>query len=301
MKEILFTFFLALAATAARADTVILKEGGRLEGKVVSATNSEVVLDAPGGRVRIDAGKVESIDYSRGAALTPAPAPAPSEYRVTRRPRRAEPLFDPRQQSLSLDFGLAAPLSGVDFSGAGGGTASNGDVGPLVGIQYLYYASPRVGWGLELNYYNRSATDSSNLLPNSFAHVFGDSLLLLGDLKYSLTEEGSVRPYLLLSAGTHRTTTTIDAHPISGFAWSDTLTDERRRLVDDSAWGPAAAVRLGLDFGFAEPAVFGLEAGWTGLWNAAYQPTGAGRALGLSGASGMLNFFTLAVRWGWGF
>ena len=301
MKKFLFTMSLAIAGTAARADTVMLREGGRLEGKVISATDREVVLDSSAGRVRIDAGKVESIDYARGEALTPPPAPAPSEYRVTRRPRRQEPLFDPRQQAFSLDFGLAAPLTGVNFGGIGGGSASNGDVGPLIGLQYLYFTSPRVGWGVEMNYYNRSATDSPNLLPNSFAHVFGDSLLLLGDLKYSLTDDGSVRPYVLLAAGTHRTTTTIDAHPISGFAWSDTMTDEPRRLVDSSTWGPAAAVRLGLDFGFADPAVFGLEAGWTGLWNAGYQPTGQGQALGLTAAPGMLNFFTLAGRWGWTF
>ena len=300
MKKILFAFFLAFAAAAARADTVILREGGRLEGKVVSATDREVVLDTSAGRVRVDAGRVESIDYARGAAMTPAPAPPPSEYRVTRRPRREEPLFEPRQQSLSLDFGLAAPLSGVNFSGAGG-SASNGDVGPLIGVQYLYYTSPRLAWGLELNYYYRSETDSPNLLTNSFAHVFGDSLLLLGDFKYSLTDEGSVRPYILLSAGGHRTTTTIDAVPNSGFIWSDTQTNEWRRVVDSSTWGPAAAVRLGLDFGFADPAVFGLEAGWTGLWNAGYQPTGQGQALGISGASGMLSYFTLAGRWGWTF
>ena len=309
MKKIFFTFILAIAATAAPAATVILKEGGRLEGNIVSATDREVVLDTSQGRVRIDAGRVESIDYGQGGSLAPAPAPRPAprppelrppEYSVTRRPRPG-PLFDLPQQALSLDFGLVVPLSNVNFSGIGGGTASNGDVGPLIGLQYLYFSSPRVGWGLEVNYYNRSPTDSPDLVPSSFAHVSGDSLLLLGELKYSLTDQGSVRPYILLGAGAHRTTTIIDAQPNPGFAWSDTQTDEPRRLVDGSSWGPAASVRLGLDFGFADPTVFGLEAGWTGLANASYQTTGQGQALGLSGASGMLSYFTLAGRWGWTF
>jgi hypothetical protein len=308
MKKIFFTFALALSAAAASADTVILKEGGRLEGHVVSATGGEILLDTSQGRVRIDTARVESIDYGAGggsAAPSPplVPAPPPAEYRVVRRrrPPPQSPLFDQPRQSLSLDFGLAAPLSSVNFSGTGGGSASNGDVGPLIGLQYLYYSSPRIGWGLEVDYYNRSPTDSPDLVPSSFAHVAGDSLLLMGNLKYALTDQGSVRPYILLGAGAHRTTTTIDAHPDPGFAWRDTGTNESRRLADGSSWGPAISIRLGLDFGFADPSVFGLEAGWTGLANASYQPTGQGQALGLSGASGMLNYFTLAGRWGLNF
>ena len=302
MKKALFTFFLVFAAAASRAATVFLKEGGRLTGNVVSATDREVVLDTAQGRVRVDADRVASIDYGSGGSAAPAPIPTPPppKHRVERPPRR-EPLFEPRHQSLSLDFGLVAPLNSVDFSGIGGGTANNGDVGPLIGLQYLYYATPLVAWGLEMNYANRSQTDSPGLVPNSFAHVSGDSLLLLGNFKYSLTSEGAVRPYVLLGAGGHLTTTTIDARPNPGFAWSDTGTGETRRLVDSSAVGAAFSVRLGLDFGFADPRVFGLEGGWTGLTNAGYQPTGQGRALGLSGSSGTLNYFTLAGRWGWTF
>jgi hypothetical protein len=302
MKTLFFTFFLAAITTDATAATVILKEGGRLEGTVVSSANGEVVLDTSQGRVSIDANRVQSIDY--GAAAAPAAAAAapapPFEYVRTRRVRR-EPLFDPNRQSLSLDFGLASPLTNVDFSGIGGGTAENGDVGPLIGLQYLYYTSPQVAWGLEMNYYNRSATDSPGLVPNSFAHVYGDSVLFLGDLKLTLTDRGSVRPYVLLGAGPHLTSTTVDAHPNPGFAWSDTGTTEPRRLVDGSSWGAALALRFGLDFGFADPGVFGLEAGWTGLTNAKLQPTAQGQALGLASGSGMLNFFTLAARWGWSF
>ena len=299
MKKIFFSFFMTIAVTAARADTVTLKEGGHLEGTVVSSTDRELVLDTPQGRVRIDAGRVASIDYAHGGALAPTPAPPPPEYRVARRRRREDALFDPHQQALSIDFGLAAPLSNV--SGPGGGSASNGDVGPLVGLQYLYFASPNVAWGLEMNYYNRGATDSPGLAPHYFAHVYGDSLLLLGDLKLSLTDRGPVRPYVLLGAGGHNTTTTISAHPNPFFGWPDTGTNESRLLVNDSTWGPAASVRLGLDFGFADPRVFSLEAGWTGLWNAGYQPTAQGQLIGLPGASGMLNYFTLAGRWGWTF
>lgn len=297
MRSLFFTLFLTVAVASARGAAVVLKGGGRLEGEVVSATDREVVLDTSQGRVSIDAARVATIDYGRGGPPRREPAPFPSE----RRSPRPEPLFDPARQSLSLDVGLAAPLSDVDFTGIGGGSAGNGEVGPLVGLQYLYYASPRVGVGLELNYYDRGVAESPSLVPSSFSRAFGDSLLLLGDVKCSLTDRGAVRPYVLLGAGAHRTTTTVDAHPAAGFAWSDTGTNETRRLADGGSWGPAASVRLGLDFGFADPRVFGLEAGWTGLANAGYRATPQGRALGLSDSSGMLNYFTLAGRWGWTF
>jgi hypothetical protein len=293
MRNVLISFFLALAATAARADTVILKEGGRLDGKVISATDREVVLDGAAGRVRIDASRVQSIDYSTGGALTPAPAPAPYEYRVTRRRRRMEPLYEPPQQALSIDFGLAAPLNSVN--GPNGGSANNGDVGPLIGLQYLYYASPNIAWGLEVNYLNRSNTDSQGLAPNSYAHVYGDSLLLLADLKLSLTDRGPVRPFLLLAGGGHNTTTTINVYPNQGYPGYPIT------AVNDSTWGPAASVRLGLDFGFVDPRVFSIEAGWTGLWHAGYQPTTAGQSMGFPGSSGMLNYFTFAGRFGFTF
>lgn len=300
MRKALFTSFLAIAATVAPAATVLLRGGGRLEGAIVRSNDREVVLDTSQGRVSIDAARVESIDYGNGSVSAVPAAPPPPGGRMAERSRRDQ-LFEPRAQELTLDFGLAAPLSGVDFSGIGGGSANNGDLGALIGFQYLHLSTPRVGWGLEANYYDRSSTDSPGLVPNSLAHVSGDSLVLLGDLKYALTDDGSVRPYVLLGAGAHYTSTAIDARPNPGFAWSDTLTAERRRLADGSAWGPAFSVRLGLDFGFADPETFALEAGWTGLANAAYRATGQGRDLGLAGASGTLNVFTLAGRWGWTF
>jgi hypothetical protein len=302
MKGIVFIFlFLAAIAGETRAAIVYLKEGGRLEGTVVSYTDQAVELDTTQGRVRIAADRVKSVDYGQAKPAPSAPPPAAERWERPRRARPEEPLFDPPQQALSIDFGLAAPLNDVNFSAIGGGSASNGDVGPLIGFQYLYFTSPRVGWGGEFHYCARSTTDSPGLLASSDSHVFGDTLLLLGVMKYSLVERGSVRPYVLLGAGAHRTSTTIDARPMPGFAWSDTQTDERRRLVDDSATGFAGSARLGLDFGFADPGVFALEIGWTALGSASYGATPQGQALGLSQVRGPLNYFTFAGRWGWSF
>jgi hypothetical protein len=303
MRRLFLVLVLALSAETARAAIVYLKEGGQLEGAVVSSTDSEIVLDTSQGRVRIGLDKVQSVDYSQGPPAVSSPAPP--EYPLVRWRRRApqeERPFEPRQQMLSIDFGLNAPLNNVSLSGsAGGGSATDGDAGSLIGFQYLYLASPRVGLGLELHYYDRGVADSPNLLPSAESHVFGDTLLFLGVLKYSLSDRRQARPYVLLGAGAHQTTTIVDAHPLPGFAWPITQTTETRRLVDGSALGFAASARVGIDFGFADPAVFSLEAGWTGLSSADYQSTPQGRSLGISGVSGPVNYFTFAGRWGWSF
>ena len=56
-----------------------------------------------------------------------------------------------------------------------------------------------------------------------------------------------------------------------------------------------------MDFGFADPFVFSVEAGWTGLASATYSATPQGRARGISGVTGPLNYFTFAGRWGFDF
>ncbi|MFI5348666.1 MAG: hypothetical protein ACHQ2Z_03910 [Elusimicrobiota bacterium] len=305
MKNIIFAFLLALGAGTAQGAIVYLKEGGRLEGALVSSTGAEVVLDTAQGRVRIDMDRVRDIDNTQGgtSAAAPAAAPPPEEYRVLRR-RRAESAAQSEdgRQRLSVDFGLAAPLSAAAFAGtAGGGSANNGVTGPGFGLQYLYNTSPRFGWGLEYDYYQRNVSESASLLPLSNAFVFGDTSLLFGVMKVALADRGPVRPFVLLGAGAYLNSLTINAHPQQGYAWSDTQTGETRTLVDDTALGLAATVRVGLDFGFYDPSVFSLEAGWTGMTSADYQATAQGRALGITGVSGPLNYFMFNGRWGFSF
>ena len=306
MRRVFLALLFAQVATTARATIVYLKEGGALTGALVSATAAEVVLDTSQGRVRIDMARVRNIDATTAAPAAPPSAPAPTgdvyQPEQVQRGAADEALFEPRAQVLSIDLGLASPMSSIGFSGtAGGGKTGNGDVGPAIGFQYLYFSSPRIGWGLEFHNYDRAAASSTNPLPSADSRVFGDTVLLLGVVKISLTERGAVRPFILLGAGAHRTTTVIDSRPFAGYAWSDTGTDEPRRLIDGSAVGPAASVRLGLDFGFADPTVFGLEAGWTGLASARYGATDQGQALGITGAAAPLNYFTFAGRWGFSF
>lgn len=280
--------FLLAATASADAAIVRLKDGGRVEGTVVSATAQEVLIQTAGGPRRIDADRIQSIEYE----TPPAPAPAPVGSGEIRSAYEEKNL-------ISFALGLAAPLSSVDFGSIGGGSANNGDLGPLIGLRYLRGLTKRFAAGVDFEYFHRGGTHSPGLLPLADASVTGDNLLLMGVGRWHFLDHGAVRPYLLGGAGVSRSWTRIEAAPIPGFAWTDTNTDEVRRLVDDGVWALAGTALAGVDFDweFAEPAVFSLEAGWTGLQRKRYGATAKGRELGLESVRAPLNLFTLAARW----
>lgn len=283
---------LASAAPPAGAAVVRLKDGARIEGTVISSDARELVIRTPAGPRRVDAALVRSVEYE--PAPLPAEAPRAPAYAPPPEPWRSDD-----KNLFSFGFGLAAPLSHVDFHAVGGGRASEGDLGPAVGVRYLRSVTSRLAAGVDLDYFHRAATDSPDLLPLADSSVVGDNLLMLAVARWHMIDHGSVRPYLLGGAGASRSWTRIESAPIRGFAWTDTGTDETRRLVDGSAWAFAAAARLGVDFDwdFADPAVIGLEAGWTALESRTYGATRSGRDLGLTSVSSRLDAFTLAVRW----
>ena len=206
----------------------------------------------------------------------------------------------PGRHMISIGAGLAEPVSKVHFRSIGGGSADNGDLGIQLGAQYVYFPTPRLGAGFEADYFSRSGTLSTRLYPAADARVAGDTWLMLAILRYSLRETGTVRPFVLAGAGGSWNKTTIDVRPS---VWADTATHETRRLVDDSAWAPAASVRLGLDIRLdaLSPGCISLEAGWTGIAAARYGATPRGRALGLDGVSAPLHLLSFTARHAWRF
>lgn len=290
---LLLLLLLAAAAPPAAGAIVRLKDGGRLEGSIVSATTKEVVIQTSAGARRIDADRVASIEYETEKLKPLERTAEPSGWAGVSRSSKDE------KNVFSFGLGLAGPLSDVSFGAIGGGSANNGDLGPLVGMRYLRSTSSRFAAGFDLEYIHRGGTDSPGLLNLADASVMGDNLLFMPLARWYITEGGSARPYLLAGAGVSRAWTRIEASPIRGFAWTDTNTDETRRLIDDGVWALAGTARAGVDFDFAEPSIFGLEAGWTGLQSRRYAATRAGNDLGLQSVSGPLHLFVLAARWSW--
>lgn len=297
-----------LLSASANAAIVYLKDGSQVRGTVVAATAQDLQLHTPDGTLNIAADRILRVDYAESA--TPAAPEAPSSQiggppaRDVRRsgPRR-RPAPEPEEETsqlFSLGFGFSAPLSRVDFSSTGGGRGDNGDSGLYLGAQYLHDVSPRLGAGFNIEYLGRSPSGSQSLLPEANTDVSGNTLLLLATMKFSFTDRGAVRPFVLAGLGANQTSTIVEATPNEGFGWSDTNTGETRTLVDDSHWGLATTARLGLDFMF-DPSIFTLEFGWNGLTNANAQATRAGRDLGLDHVTGNLSALTFAARWGWRF
>lgn len=293
MRKALALLLAACLAVPAGAATVHLKDGRRLVGTVVSATARDLELFTGSGTTRIPTSDILRVDYEESAAPPAVPvAPAPARRLLYQ---------EDRKQQLGIDLGLSIPTGDVDFSAAGGGTASNGDVSASVGGHYLYFPTPRLGWGFGIEYLARGPTNSPGLLTAADSEVSGGSVALLGLLKAVLGRGDTVQPYALAGLGAARSWTVIDSQPRPGFVWSDTGTDEARRLVDGRAWTPAGTARLGLEFWPSSPGVFSLEAGWTAIGAANHGATAAGRAIGLSGVSGAIHIITVGGRWGWRF
>jgi hypothetical protein len=126
--------------------------------------------------------------------------------------------------------------------------------------------------------------------------------MMLGVMKYSLTDRGQARPFILAGLGPDRTSTVIDVTPNPGYGWPpDGTSFETRRFVDESNWGIASTLRFGIDFHFMEPALFSLELGWTEISNGRFQATAPGQDSGLSSVTGSIGAINILGRWSWRF
>lgn len=207
----------------------------------------------------------------------------------------------PRRHMFTAGTGLAQPISRVNFKSIGGGNADNGDLGIQLGAQYLYYPAKRLGGGFEAAYVSRGGTLSTRLYPAADARVAGDSWLMMGIVRYSLRDHGRARPFILLGAGGAWNKMTIDVQPS---VWADTGTREARRLIDDSAWAPAASARLGVDVDMdsLSRGFISFDVGWTGIASSGYSPTPRGTNLGLGGGvKAALQMVSFSARHCWRF
>lgn len=290
----LISALLIAAAIPAHGAVVHLKDGSRLTGTVISATARDVELHTAQGVHKIDADQIIKIDYSEGA---PAPSPeasSPPSQWVRQAPEETS-------QEMSFEAGVAFPLTRIEPQGTGGSAAKNGDAGARLGVRYLHDIGRRWEAGVDVAFFSRDTGADLSLIPAAETDVYGGSFLAMGMVKLGLTDRGEVRPYLSAGAGVNHTSTVVDARPLLGFAWSDTATDETRRLVSDDAWGPAAAASVGVDFPYMDSAVLSFDLGWTGIFNRKYRASPAGRDLGLTETTGRLDVVSVALRWGWRF
>lgn len=281
---------LLLSCACAEAAVVHLKDGRAVRGTVVSATARDLTLSTPEGTLTFDAANVSRVDYQDDLPPPAAAPPAPARYE-----------FAPPKNELGLGIGFTVPLGHVDLSGAGGGRVANGTVGAGFGVSWFRRLDDKYLLGLSFDYLTRGGHVTDNGIPAGRTELSGDSVILLLNAKRSFPTGSFARPYVRLGLGGHLTSTILDAQPQPGFVWSNTSTDETRRLADGGAWGMAYAAGVGADFDLGASTFFGLDVGWTGLESAKVRPTAAGRALGLGSSSPRLHLIGVSGRWGWRF
>jgi len=296
MKRFLgFGLFLWMSTAQTQAAVVYLKDGSQVRGTIVSATARDLQVHTVDGRLSISTERIQRIDYAEVERASSDPV-VPSLVRHPVSP----PDPDSYRQFFAVGMGVGAPMSRMDFTSTGGGTATNGGAGFHLTTQYLHSLTSRWSAGMNVEFMNRGS-ETQSLLPNSTTEVSGNSLLMLAAVKYALTDRGSVRPYVMGGVGPHYTSTVVDATPNAEYMWDDSDSWETRTLVDQRHWGIATTARLGLDFLVSPESTLGLELGWTRMMTDDYAATSAGRDLGLESVTGNQNALTFAVRWGWRF
>jgi len=160
--------------------------------------------------------------------------------------------------TVTLLGGGAFPLSDIKIEGTG--SERIGEAGGAGGIQVLVPINDRIGVGLDYLANNFGEKTSDALLPPFHAdYKFHSNVVLVG-ARLSMSDKEKFRPFIFGGMGFHSTSLWADLNPTTGFVWSDTHTTEKRRIVDSSSTGFAAAFAGGFDYSVSSVVSIGAEA-----------------------------------------
>ena len=185
MKKTLLLCILVLlcGSTTAIAETIYLKDGKILHGKVIQEDDKTVMFQTGDSWQKIDKGTIELIrkdDAQTGAGAPPANAPATSQESTPR---------SSRQRGSGMYLGLQVPYNMIngDFDDT---TMPKVDPGIGVGLILGYSFNPQ--FGLEFDWAGSSHKSAG-------ANIgFGEFSL---NLKFSFLPEGSAHPFLFGGIG----------------------------------------------------------------------------------------------------
>ena len=173
--------------------------------------------------------------------------------------------------------------------------------GAAWGAQYLYYLSPSIAIGADLNVsYNGSRRDDDQIADiDTTARSKAVTEMIIARLAYP---RGRVRPYLFAGLGAHQSSFFLSGKPFPGTTWSNGGTDSRM-LIDEHDTSLALAGGIGLDVFLTESLFLGTELRSTTLGGTKPDISPAGQALGLTlkhrhGASEGNIFFKLGWKFG---
>ncbi len=158
---------------------------------------------------------------------------------------------------ISVRLGAAFPTSANNFSDS----AKTGFAG---GVQYLRHLSPKIGVGVQTDYFSFAGKDRSIVLPTGTLDANSDSDSMTAELvgRYSFRAEKKLCPYLLAGVGVAHFSQKTMATPKNGTTWTDTGTREERTVADDSSTSYALSFGAGVETKLTERFTGALETNW---------------------------------------
>lgn len=167
--------------------------------------------------------------------------------------------------------------------------------GSAHGLRYLHSRTPFIGLGLDVDFLRPEDENSDKVIANGNALTSIDSASVLGVMRLGPTEE-TLRPYFLVGLGMHFSTVRIEAAPNPGYGWADTMTAEKRTLIDASAKAAAIKIQGGADYAITDNFLAGLFLAWNHMGSAKYEATEQAKSLGIDSVSGTMSAITFGIN-----
>ncbi len=203
-------------------------------------------------------------------------------------------LLSPRARAgsgeISFHAGKMSLSLGKSASGGGPATVS----GSAYGVRFLHSAGPVAAVGLDVDFMKPADSTSSKLIADAHASTAIDSESFLAVVRLGATED-ALQPNFLFGLGVHVTSLKLEAQPDPGHGWADTLTGEKRTLIDSEALGPALKIQGGADYAFTDNLLAGAFLAFNYLGSARYEATGQAKSLGVNSISGSMTALTGGV------
>jgi len=174
--------------------------------------------------------------------------------------------------NVSILAGGAFPTGKLEVSGAGDDDTGGG--GGAVGGQIMVPIDQTWSAGFDVLANDLGKRSTGKLLapaPGTTEYQVRTLTLLAGARAQSKAMIADLQPYLFGGVGLHRTNTWADVSPNAGFVWADTGTTEKRRALDDTKTGFAAAVAIGADAKISPSVSLGLEGRYSYLAKSTFQ------------------------------
>lgn len=165
------------------------------------------------------------------------------------------------QQFLSINAGIARPITKTDLTSIGGKNETSVKNGNVVSGQYIYQLTPAWGLGGELGYFKYG--DKEHSIP-PYITIKNEAAAMIAQavVRYILMPKQRIYPYIIGGLGYSRASITAKTKPVNGALWTNTLTNEWRDNYDTNISGIVFSLGAGIEGNIGNTIVAGLGFRW---------------------------------------